>query len=592
MARLSSSVSLGTGSVSSLIKSAQSLATQEADYQDALAAYTYSNSAYTDEAFKTYSDYLNGRITDLNSTGTLTNAQKALTLTKTLESAMHSNVSASIVRENIAIMGGQATDTQKLDLIGAQYQRAYSNGDLTLAQSLMSQYYSLSQKIQYDAQQAASASAALGRAYAASARSTASGNAADQGDVVTQLSHDLANFKSIAQTEGEGPMNAALKAYAKQAAPQLAALGVKINTSQPNVWDVISGVVGAIYNHKVMQAVAEAQVNPNKATNYLNDATDIMRGITKFDTPTRNQMTLQQIQQAAQDPAMFAYNGATGQFELTKTIGYQYQTFTGYNTDSAGNVQTYQYQALVPQYSGYRVGNPQNKVYLLTPTQTMAMQTLGLNFGENPPAKGQATGTTGDGVTVQATANTPQWLRQLMAGDSGDLNPMSQMYTDQQGGLIFAGNSVTGQGRAFFTLMKDANGHFGVFEHMADGTTIRAGSDYGFNWGAASLLVQTGQLLQQQILQAAARAAALLPKISVPKVSAPPPPIAQPPRAPALPRISLASNYRPTNIAPNYSVQAPNVAPGVPKPSGSGAINVQGGNNFNLLTSGGGGIRL
>lgn len=97
MPSLSPYTNLG-GSASSLIRSAASLSNSIAAYQDSLKAFEYQNSAYTDDAYSGYKDYLNSRISALQATGTVADAQKALTLTKTLEAATHSNISASITR--------------------------------------------------------------------------------------------------------------------------------------------------------------------------------------------------------------------------------------------------------------------------------------------------------------------------------------------------------------------------------------------------------------------------------------------------------------------------------------------------------------
>src|SRR6201993_1355357 len=101
MPSLSSSARLGNTSPSSLIRSSQSIASEIATYNDSLAAYQYELSPKTDADLQTYQDYLNNRISNLQNTGSVTDASKALTLTRTLTSATRSNVSANIQRENI-----------------------------------------------------------------------------------------------------------------------------------------------------------------------------------------------------------------------------------------------------------------------------------------------------------------------------------------------------------------------------------------------------------------------------------------------------------------------------------------------------------
>lgn len=562
MASLSPSTNLG-GSVSSLIRSATSLTNQIAAYNDSLQAFQYQNSAYTDNAYQSYKSYLQGRIKNLQSTGTVADAQKALTLTKTLEAATHSNISASITRENIAIMGGNATKTDKLNLIGSQFQRALANGDMTLAQSLESQYYGLSQQIQYEAQQAASAAATL--AKAGNGTTTGTSGVAYQGEVVSNLKNALQDFTQVAKNASEKTVNAAAKNFVTSNKAVFQALGVNVATQQPNYWDVVNGVAGAIYNATVLKAQAEAPINPLVARTYALDAQGYLDGANKFDT-LGGKLTMQELQQAMQDPAMFAYDNTTGTYKRTNVTGYQYLNENGQ-------------KVLAPTYGGM-VGAAAQKVYFLTPTETATMTKLGLNFSQNK------NGTTGNGVRVQATANSPDWLKNVL-GENGIAN----FYTDSNGNLVFKAASLDGKGdstgNTFYTLTTDANGLHGLFEHTLDGKISLAGGDYGFNAGAAQLLINQGQQLQQKIsMQQQLQAAELklarpapLPRISVPRPTAPAQHI-------SVPRVSSPA------IAPRIvSPQAPTVNPQHAATTGTG-INVQPGGNFNLQGAGPGSISL
>lgn len=565
MPSLRPTTSLG-GSVSSLLRSASSLTNQIQAYQDSLQAYDYANSAYTDESYTAYRDYLNDRIGTLQSSGTVADAMKALTLQRTLESATHNNISASITRENIQIMGGNASKTDKLNLIGQQFTRAMANGDMTLAQSLESQYYSLNQQIQYEAQQAADASATLARA--GNGRTSGTTGVTYQGEVVSNLTEALQDFKTIAQNGSEKAVNASLKKYVTDNASTFQALGVDIRTQQPNIWDVVNGIAGAIYNAQVLKAQAEAPNNPLLSRTYALQAQEMLDGTTKFDTPA-GKLSMRDLQQAMQDPSMFAYNNTTGKYELTTETGYQYIA------DQNGN------KFLAPTYSGMAKKTQQggDNVYFLTPTETTTMTKLRLNFDMNK------NGTTGNGVRVQASQNTPDWLKSIL-GENGVAN----FFTDQQGDLVFKAASADGKGddtgNTFYTLTTDGRGLHGLFEHTLDGKISLAGGDYGFNSAAAQMLINQGQQTQykiqvQQQLQAAeakqlelARQAAL-PQISTPRPAPPPQNIVQPPRYSAPQPI----------IAPQPRIQAPTINPQQPAP-----VNLQGG-SFNLQ-GGGGGIRL
>jgi hypothetical protein len=484
MASLGSSTRLGNANTSSLIRSARSLQNQIQAYQDDVQSLTYANSAYTDDAFSSYSNYLGSRINQLNSTGSIADATKAISMVKTLESATHANISASITRENIQIMAGGANLKDKYNLIVNQFQRAMGIGDLTLAQTLEKQAYDVDQQIQYQAQQATDAAATL--AKAGNGRTSGTSGVSYQGEVVSNLKTGLSYINGLAKSASEKEMNSTLKEYVKENAPALNALGVHIDNNQPNYWDVVYGVSGAIYNAQVLKAQAEAPNNPLVAKTYATEAANYLNGQTKIQT-LAGSLTVQEIQQAQQDPAMFAFDNSTGAYKRTIQTGYQYMNMT--NGDGTTS------QQLVPTYSGMTQRNQFNKVFFLSPTQTTQMTKLGLNFGENK------SGTTGDGVQVQLSENSPQWLKGLL-GENGVTN----MYTDQNGFLVFKGASSTGAGNSSFTLTSDDKGLHGLYEHLGDGSTKLVGGDYGYNSQAVQLLLNRGQQVQQQVRVAQAKA--------------------------------------------------------------------------------------
>jgi hypothetical protein len=481
MASLLTTPKLGNTGVSSLIKSAQTLSNELNTYTDQVAALTYANSAYTDEAYSQYQTYLQSRIGTLNATGSITDASKALTLTKTLESATHSNISASITRENIQIMAGNATLQDKYNVITDQFQRAQANGDETLAQTLMSQAYSVSQTIQSQAQTAADAAATL--AKAGNGTTTGTSGVTYQGEVVTNLKTGLDYLNGLAKNASEKELNATLTAFAKQQAPVLAALGVNIQGNQPNYFDVVYGVAGAMYNASVLKAQAEAPINPLLSQTYATDAANYLNGNTKFQTLGGN-LTVQQIQQAQQDPNMFTYDNTTGKYTPDIQSGYQYMNFT----DSNGQQTT----QLVPQYSNFASTTSGrkafNQVQFLTPQETTTMTKLGLNFTEN------ASGTTGNGVQFSVTQNTPQWLKAVL-GDKG----IGNIFTGQDGFVNFKAGASNGQGDSYYTLTSDNKGLAGLYEHQPNGNTQLIGGDYGFNSGAVQLLINAGQQTQYQV---------------------------------------------------------------------------------------------
>lgn len=556
MASLSSSLNVGNTSTSALIRSSSSLQNQIATYNDSLAAYQYELSAKTSDDLSVYQNYLNTRISTLSSTGSVTDASKALTLTKTLTTAVHSNVSADIQRENIQVMSGNGTLQDKYDAISSQYTRALSVGDLALGQSLESQAYSVSQQIQYQQQQAAQAATTLAKATSDNAVYAEAGISASLDESLKQLTHGIAQAGPETADKLSGQWVAQNKAA-------LQSMGVVIpDGAQPNYWNLVEGIQAAKYNAIVLEAQAKAPTDPKGAQALAFQAANLMNGTTKVGDTLAGSLSVQEIQQAAQDPNMFKFNDATGQYQKTAQVGYQY-------LNDAQTGQNY----VAPEYSG-QTTQQRNQIYFLNPQQTSQLTTLGLNFTMNK------SGTTGDGVTVSTTDNTPQWLK-------NSIGDRTQVYVGKSGDLQFEGPSSTGQGQSYYSLM-NVGGLYGIFEHNADGSTKLAGGNYGFDSGAAQLLVNAGQIKQQQIqlqvkAQQAAQAAAL--KISqpaaLPTISVAAPGPTAPANAP-----TAAGTIQPTittqALQPTTNPQSNNVNP---QASNSGEAINQGGKTTGITFS-------
>lgn len=507
MASLTSSFNVGSGSASSLIKSATSLANELATFQDDEQDIQYQNSAKTDADFQAYQSYLQGRVNTLQSTGTIADETKALTMSQKIISAQHSNISANIQRENIQVMAGNATLTDKYNTIVSQYSTALSIGDDALAQSLESQAYSVSQSIQYQAQTAATAASTL-------AKANATASAGSQRGAVASLQEGLKELNNDSKNVGQAGFNNIVTNWVKSNTGTLAALGVHLAPGQqPNYFNLVDAVNGAVYNHDMLAYQAELPLDPVTAQGYYNDAINLQQGITKVDT-LGGSLTAQQITAAANNPSMFAYDSTTGTYKQTQQTGY-----SGY--DQNGNP--------VASYSG-----DLKQTTFLTPTQTGQMNKLGLSFtqGNSNTAASKKNDTTnvGDGVQVQASSTSPQWLKNLI-GENGVTN----VYVDKTGnngttvGLQIEGDSTDGTGRAYYTVATDANGRSGAFEHLPDGSTQAVGGDYGFSAGAVQLLINQAEgtahlvAVQQANAAVAAQQAAAKLKLTTPTVTAPAP---------------------------------------------------------------------
>lgn len=452
-----------------LLNGATSIRDQLATYQDSVMAYQFGNSAYTDSALSEYSAYLQDRIKTLSTGGSISNASKALSLTKALDSATKSNISATITRENIQMMAGGASLTDKYNVISTQYMRAQANGDLTLAQTLMSQAYSVNQSIQLQAQQAADAATTLAKA-----------NAASIGGDVSSLKESLAQLNNDIKQTGSKQFDSTVSAWTKTNSAALEALGVKL-PNQPNYFDIVHGVAGAIINHDSLAAKAYAPYDPGKASTFAADAYNMANGIDKLGTLGGN-LTIPQILQASANPNQFVYNPSEGKFVQTQVIGHQMAQQYDINGNPTGF-------ALQPVYSGqlgdttFRTGavNPSTGLpqkpgvdtgihtAVLTPAQTSTISALGLKFDTNNKTKvGES------GVAVSATQDSPAWIKNIL-GDSGATN----LFSTAQG-LQFTFNSKNGTGLSSYTIISDKTGKLGVAEEANTGSYILNGQ-YGFN---------------------------------------------------------------------------------------------------------------
>lgn len=550
MASLSSSARLGNTSPSSLIRSAQSVASEINTYNDSLAAYQYELSPKTDADLAAYQGYLNGRIDRLQSTGSITDANKALTLTRTLTSATRSNVSSNIQRENINVMAGNGTLQDKYNTIVDQFQRATAIGDLSLAQQLESQAYSVSQSIQYQAQQSATAGAALANANAGGQ----TGIIKNLNDALTQLNNDIKHL-------GVSDFNKTTTKWVDANRSQLQALGVIIpEGAQPNYFNLVEGIQAAKYNTYVLQAQAYSATNPGAADTAMRNAKNIQYGVDKIPT-LGGSLTLQEIQQAAQDPSMFAYDYGSGKYERTTQTGFQY--ING---------------QIAPTYSGIVGSKQANQIFFLNPDQTATLSGLGINFSMNK------NGTTGDGVKIQLTENTPSWLKNIL-GENG----VSNAYTDRYGNIQFEGPSTSGQGLTYFSLLT-VGGLHGVYEHSADGSTHLVGGNYGFDQGAANLLVNMGQQKQAQIhLQTQQEQAAQLAQIKL----ATPQPLPQLQLANPVPNSVATSTVSPQSTLGTTSVQpSSKSSTSIAQPTVNSGLNQSYTKGITLGTSSGPTIRL
>lgn len=124
--------------VSSLLKSAASRRQKIQDQADAYAAFQWESSAQTYDDFVQYSRYLKKQASKTSDPG------KALSYQSKIRSSQRSYTSNEIQRQTQAIRQGAGSIDDKMNAVRGLYQAAVSNGDMNLAQNIISTWDSLS----------------------------------------------------------------------------------------------------------------------------------------------------------------------------------------------------------------------------------------------------------------------------------------------------------------------------------------------------------------------------------------------------------------------------------------------------------------
>lgn len=494
MASLGSSLKLGSGSASSLIKSANTITNEVNAYRDAQAKAAYQLD-HSDTAFKTYSDYLTSRINDLQSTGSITNLTKATQLHDELVSAYQSNVSFNIKNTSIAIMDGSATAPTKINQLGNLYQQALGIGDVNLAQSLESQAYSAQQTYEQQLQ-----TAAQNAEMYAKAQGTATGAA--ENSVATNLENGLKQLNADIGTGGMSKFNTASKAWVDSNKSALMALadapGISpdakqammkaISSSQPGYQDIISGVTAAIMTAHVTAANMVLPYDPGKASDYNQQAQDIANGNTKIQT-LAGSLSAQDIQNWQNNPGMFIphENTTGGSLQFTfKSAGLMSgeSAIAGYKYDQQGN--------LAADFTGQETG------HIVTANEANQINSQLTKFGVSfKPLKAGDNLT--NGISVQFSDKSPDWLKGVTGGQK---NLVTQLYVTGQG-LQFATLDKSGQSHAYL-LATDSRGLSGLYQGSNENGQLKfnyqsAKGEYGFNQNSNSVVAPNLQAVGQNI---------------------------------------------------------------------------------------------
>lgn len=542
-------------STSSLLKSAASIRNTLATYQDSLMAYEYSNSAYTDTAYKAYSEYLRSRIGSLSTSGSISDASKALTLTKALDSAGKQNISATIQRENIQVLSGNATLTDKYNVISQEFVRAQANGDMTLAQTLEGQAYSLNQTIQQQNQ--------------ASNTANAANNGKSWADTATGFQKALDKFNTDYVNAGEKSGGKVIADFVKSIEPDLTKAGVHLQDgAQPSYFDIVDGVNRAIYKSYQNASTVVTPYDSTAAQNYADKANNAITSISTI----YGKMDAQQLAQAQSTPGMFSYK--------------EDPQYVQHNPNDASG-------RMNPQ-TGYQM--TQNGIQATFNANPWLDIPNDLN-NQIQSLKLRVVTKAGNGIEVTATDQSPQWMKQILGG-----NATTHILSDANGQLQFEADSQSGQGKAIYTIAKDNT----VWESSALGDRLISGTPQAPQQ-PKSLLGSIGDAFMSGARQvdsllvghasADALPSSLLSQFQAPKVKELPPiPIAQPLSLPSLsvstpapqPKIGATPAINAYPTTPTASPQP--AAPARTVQSGSQGITLQGG-GFSLQ-GGGGSISL
>lgn len=463
MASLLTNSKLGNTGVSSLIKSAQTLSNELNTYHDTIQRLTFENSAKTQSDLETYQRYLSGRIKNLESTGSVTDATKALDMRQTLTSAIHSTASADIQRSTIAVLDGQATPDEKLAAIGRAFQRLYAVGDLAAAQSYEEQYYSYSQTVQYQKQQAADALASASR-RASSAYSSAVTAAEDT------IKNNIRDANAAFAAQGPGFLDKETNAYLKSqsqgkssgSASIFAALAGQVGMVKKGIQlnDKTKYEQGTYTPGSMLDIYTQAIIaNPEKASTYKSKIDSYLNGETGVNLPGGGSLTYNALMNT-----VYAGNSNLAPYAVLRGVDGSWvvkpEHVTGYmfGKDMNGNVK------LMPAYSLFNTPIPKE-------TQSVLEKA---------------------GINVKSDSNGDWWFQATNQGSFiGRVlgNYPVQGAVQKDGTVEFMGNKGE-----LYKMVKGSNGLYGIQQLNAFGqvTNPNVAGQYGFKPPANQTIVNKG----------------------------------------------------------------------------------------------------
>lgn len=446
--------------VSSLLRSAGSLAASEANYQDQIMK-TQFDANPTTENMNAYIAYLKDRAQNLSASGTIPNLSKALTLTNEINTAVTKSTTFNIDLITTQMMEGGATDQNKLDYLANNVLAnpiVQQNPDMYA--KYMNQAYSLQQSIAYQQQvSAVAAQTQQSNDIAAQERGYSTGEAL--------LNAKWDQFQSAIKN-GD---NAQIEKAFKDSADALRSQGVKIPKGQTGDYSTVhlGFLMGQIaFNENKAQAVAAE--SPDDAAKYMSKARTIAQG-PDFVTALANSYA---------DPNLFhpAFD--------SKNQGYNAENaITGYNRISV-KVGDQSITINVPQTSGSEQTPWQN----LSKSKTAITQKLtDLGFKNIKTTNGQLQATISD-KAYKWMGNNPE-----LHGAQVNLIPTPRGFQIALG--------TTG---SLYGLSFDNRGLPGLYKADAGGAWNLVGGQYGFNAKSTTGLLNASGMAAPSVAQHTANA--------------------------------------------------------------------------------------
>lgn len=281
--------------ISSLMRSAAATRQKIQQQQDSQIAFEWDMSAQTYDDYLSYSRYLNDQSRNA------TDPSQQLTYANKIKSAQRSFTSNEIQRNTQSVMEGRSSIADKKQVIMNLYDRAVNNGDMNLAQNLVSTWDGLDKQEQAQAEAAANAAERLQRAQDTYQNKTGAGYAS----IAQGLKDGLENLTAAFNRSGQNGYNKAAKEFIDSHRDAMKQMGIDLPKDiSTNIGQVIEGTIHAIGQYYMLAGQATSLSNPGQSQNYFAKAQDIANGSSTFNTPA-GQRNLYQVKELARDPRAF-----------------------------------------------------------------------------------------------------------------------------------------------------------------------------------------------------------------------------------------------------------------------------------------------